>query len=422
MKSGVWRLKRNSEGRPYVNIGRMLHAMLANRLLTAQQSSLTDTADQWEAVVIGAGPAGAVASYLLARHGLATLLVEAKAFPRSKVCGGCLNHRAVAALRSIGLGDALDRCDASRIDSVELLQGSRRSRFAVPAGVCVSRATFDASLVAAAVEAGATFLPQTRAQTLPAADADHRVVQLAQGRLARRVRARIVLACDGLGHSSVRHLPDIDTITHPQSRVGLGIVCRTDHSDRLCPAGTIRMIVAAEGYVGLARCEASQLCLAAAVDPRALAGAATPLALLQQILEHAGIAADGLFTNETQPVQGTLPLTQHATRVSDERLLLVGDGAGYVEPFTGEGMAAAIVGAIRVAPIAIEAAKCWDANIADRWQRDYQQGIRSRYRVCQTITQLLRYPLLVRVGLLGIQYQPRLASSLARWIAKPSET
>ncbi|HSG47467.1 MAG TPA: FAD-dependent monooxygenase, partial [Longimicrobiales bacterium] len=62
----------------------------------------------WDAVVVGAGPAGALTAALAARRGLATLLVERSAFPRWKVCGACLNPAGVAVLRWAGLDGILE--------------------------------------------------------------------------------------------------------------------------------------------------------------------------------------------------------------------------------------------------------------------------------------------------------------------------
>src|SRR3974390_482996 len=60
--------------------------------------------DVWDAIVIGAGPAGAVAGRQSALAGGRLLLVDAKAFPRAKVCGACLNSRALDLLCELGLG------------------------------------------------------------------------------------------------------------------------------------------------------------------------------------------------------------------------------------------------------------------------------------------------------------------------------
>ncbi len=68
--------------------------------------ALTETRDlpqqEWDVVVIGAGVAGSVAARQCAQRGLKTLLVDGRAFPRPKVCGGCLNSRAVHVLEQIG--------------------------------------------------------------------------------------------------------------------------------------------------------------------------------------------------------------------------------------------------------------------------------------------------------------------------------
>ncbi|MFY7877691.1 MAG: FAD-dependent oxidoreductase, partial [Pirellula sp.] len=49
----------------------------------------------WDLIVVGAGIAGSSTAILAAREGLRVLLIEAKRFPREKVCGGCLNPRAI---------------------------------------------------------------------------------------------------------------------------------------------------------------------------------------------------------------------------------------------------------------------------------------------------------------------------------------
>ncbi len=58
---------------------------------------------RWDALVVGAGPAGASAAYWLAQHGHSVLVVDKKRFPREKTCGDGLTPRAVAQLHSMGL-------------------------------------------------------------------------------------------------------------------------------------------------------------------------------------------------------------------------------------------------------------------------------------------------------------------------------
>ena len=92
---------------------------------------------RWPVVVVGAGPAGALAALGLARQGVPVLLVERRRFPRWKVCGACLSGQALAALAEAGQAPLLDRLGARPLRSVQLgLQGPARSWLCRPGGCC----------------------------------------------------------------------------------------------------------------------------------------------------------------------------------------------------------------------------------------------------------------------------------------------
>ncbi len=116
----------------------------------------------WDAAVVGAGPAGAVAARELARRGRSVLLIDKATFPRWKVCGCCLNGSALDTLAAVGLGDLPARCGAVPLERVRLEAGGRGAELPLPGGVALSREAFDAALVRAAVAAGVAFLPGTR--------------------------------------------------------------------------------------------------------------------------------------------------------------------------------------------------------------------------------------------------------------------
>src|SRR5690606_7579051 len=78
----------------------------------------------WDAVVIGAGPAGSVAAYLLARAGGRVLLIERKPLPRYKVCGACLSSSAVALLNQLGLGTLLENLPQVPLERMLLRRGN----------------------------------------------------------------------------------------------------------------------------------------------------------------------------------------------------------------------------------------------------------------------------------------------------------
>ena len=104
----------------------------------------------WDAIVIGAGPAGSLAARQSAHAGLRTLLVDAKVFPREKVCGGYLNHRAIEVLKQTRLAHlAVDRPE-EQVNQLELIWGRQRTRFQLPPGRVICRTTFDAALLESA--------------------------------------------------------------------------------------------------------------------------------------------------------------------------------------------------------------------------------------------------------------------------------
>src|SRR4051812_29771239 len=82
----------------------------------------------WDAIVVGGGPAGALAARRAALAGLRTLLIEAKHFPREKVCGGYLNSRALEALQIAGVTLGPAECPATEVGRIEIICGHQRVR------------------------------------------------------------------------------------------------------------------------------------------------------------------------------------------------------------------------------------------------------------------------------------------------------
>src|SRR5829696_6299184 len=113
-----------------------------------------------DVVVIGAGPAGSVASILLERRGWRVTLVEQHRFPRDKVCGECLSALGINVLQRIELTRAARELDPVVFTRtvVHAPNGSSLST-ALPRPMWgVSRLRFDAFLLDAVRDAGATVL------------------------------------------------------------------------------------------------------------------------------------------------------------------------------------------------------------------------------------------------------------------------
>ena len=364
----------------------------------------------WDVLVIGAGPGGAFAAREAARAGLATLLVERSSFPRAKVCGGCLNHTAVEALQRAGLGDRLARLGGSAITAVRLMQDRRQATISMPQGVAVSRRALDAMLAAAAIEAGARFLPETTAvlarEPAETARAGQRLVGLsARGQPAVQVGARVIVAADGLAQTSLRACSEFECVVTPNSRIGVGSTFPAGALD--LPPGTITMAIGRTGYVGVARVEEGQVHVGAALDPRFIRQCGSPARSVVSVLEDAGVPASGAF--DSLDWLGTLPLTRSTLRPVGRRVLLVGDTAGYVEPFTGEGMAWALATAGAATPFIRRGLHSWDGPLEREWIATCDSLIGRQRRTCRMIARALRAPWAVRAAIGLLAHWPSLA-------------
>ncbi|HJQ82371.1 MAG TPA: FAD-dependent oxidoreductase, partial [Lacipirellulaceae bacterium] len=125
--------------------------------------------DPWDVVILGAGPAGAIAARQLAREGRQVLLVEKSQLPRSKVCGGCLGGAALDVLEQVGLGDLPAKCGGVALQKIRLASGGSVAQIDICRRVALSRQTFDAAITREAIRSGATLCTETAGSLKPSA-------------------------------------------------------------------------------------------------------------------------------------------------------------------------------------------------------------------------------------------------------------
>jgi flavin-dependent dehydrogenase len=237
--------------------------------------------------------------------------------------------------------------------------------------------------------------------------------------VAHRAAARVVLAADGLGGRSLARLGNRRRVAHG-SRVGLGCVIDRPVADGLndFAAGAIGMAVGAGGYVGTVRTETGSLNVAAAVDPSSLRAGGGPAAAVAGLLRAAGFPVPDALAEVRW--HGTVPLTGRPVAVAGRRLFVLGDAAGYVEPFTGEGIAWALGSARAVAPLALRAVRGWDDSMIRGWTALHRRRVRHRQWACRAIAAGLRHPGLVRPVLGFLTSHPALATRVVRAVGGAS--
>jgi 2-polyprenyl-6-methoxyphenol hydroxylase-like FAD-dependent oxidoreductase len=351
--------------------------------------------DDYDAVVVGAGPAGSASARGLARRGRRVLLVDRAHFPRPKVCGCCLNPRALATLGRIGLGSLAETLGAVPLSGLELAVGRRRATLDHPLGVALSRDALDSALIDAAVAAGAEFLPGASAALAPGG------LRLKLGDVMRDVRARFVVSATGLGDGL---FPADDRATaSPGSRIGAGTVL--DAAPAGYAPGRIYMACGAGGYVGLVVLEDGRLDVAAALDAAAVREAGGPGALAATIL--AGTRLPEIPGLAVARWRGTPALSGSRGRVAVDDVFRVGDSSGYVEPFTGEGMAWALAGGEALAATLAD-----DPDPAARWPREHRRIVKDRQLACRVVARALRSPAITSLLALTLGWRPGLARPL----------
>lgn len=395
----------------------------------------------WDAVVIGAGPAGSMAARELARRSVRTLLVDSNSFPRNKVCGCCINRRALSALDAAGLGDLTSGLNAVPLQSFQIRCRTSRLELNLPGGMALSRSVLDAALLRAAIDAGCDFLGRTTARLLPMGAAvpvpggspdgsassvdqpgttrgtgDLRVIALEQaGRQAATIEARVVLVADGLPCRSVQQTGEFPHAIAAGSWIGLG--ANVNDGSTEFARGVVHMAVGRAGYVGAVRLEDGSLNLAAAVNPAVLRASGAPASTMADILESAGFPLPpGLRGADCH---GTVQLTRRAVHVGGHRVFLLGDAAGYVEPFTGEGLAWALVSAGALAPLVVRGVRAWSPALEQEWSAVHRRAIRDRQFWCRGLARLLRSPAAVRGAMCLFACLPRLGAPILRRLNEP---
>jgi flavin-dependent dehydrogenase len=364
-------------------------------------------------LVIGAGPAGALAARSAARTGARVLLVDRAAFPRSKVCGCCLSAAALALLEQAGLTAAHALTRRNPLTVLDLICRRLHGSIVLPPGAAISREVFDQSLVEAAVAAGARFLPRVSVRLGSVArEEDVVVAPLTDGGSAQALRARAAIITSGLFRSRSDVPPGFTLSVRPGSRMGLGAALPASASD--LSAGRIRMCVDRDVYVGLVKLEDGRINIAAAVDSRAVQRQGGAIGAVDRLLRRHVPSLVELLPDA--PWRGAPRLTARLAPSAGNRIFIAGDAAGYVEPFTGEGMTWALASGLAVGPLAAASAlEPQSAAVHERAWREWRASqLGRRMRSCRFIRQVVHRP----EALAPVLTLLRAVPAAGRWIVE----
>jgi geranylgeranyl reductase family protein len=297
-----------------------------------------------DVLIVGAGPAGALAARHLAQGGASVRLLDAS-HPREKPCGGGLTERCVAMA-----GDVLARIPHATIDRVRFESpplgrdpyppAPRRPpsiTVEIPRGcaggpssplVVVSRLAFDSALVDDAREAGADLIPERAVDV----HADGSGVWVTTRH--RRWRGRYLIGADG-ANSLVRR-----RLHHPFPAAHWSLATGAFAAGRSSREIVVRFVRRPPGYIwSFPRTDHLAIGICAPAD---LTRASDLREHLNRWLATQDLVRGCAMTPYAWPIP-SLPLRAWADGVPlGPRWLLAGDAAGLVDPLTREGISYAL--------------------------------------------------------------------------------
>ncbi|HKA98818.1 MAG TPA: geranylgeranyl reductase family protein [Streptosporangiaceae bacterium] len=154
---------------------------------------------EWDVAIVGAGPAGLAAAVAAAAGGARTVVLERAEHPRYKTCGGGLIGASLAVAGGHIAVPARDQIRAATVTLDGRRAFTREDRD--PLLAMVTREEFDDALRRAAVAAGATVRQRSPVRGI-SQDDDHACARLADG---TRVRARVLVGADGSSGVTARY-------------------------------------------------------------------------------------------------------------------------------------------------------------------------------------------------------------------------
>ncbi len=327
--------------------------------------------NQYDIIIVGAGPGGSTAAYYLARAGFKSLLLEKEKLPRYKPCGGGVTAK-VKSVLDVDFTPTIE----DTIERLSVAFGSRnrfRLNLGHTLGWSVMRDKFDALLATSAAKAGAEVRDHSPVT---------RVVIEAEGvrvHTAREeLRASVLIGADGAN----------GLVARAAGLQNTRVCAAALEAEMDLPSAAVEMwrgvwhfdYGAIPGGYGWIFPKAEHLSVGIG---KFLRGGARPN--LRQTLQRYLASEPTLQAPKNILLRGhLLPMRDYGEPLHAARVLLVGDAAALVDPFTGEGIYAAIKSGKMAAEETARAFTAGDfsfANYSTRLQKEFLRDYRYAWRL-----------------------------------------
>lgn len=398
-----------------------------------------DSSGHFDAVIVGAGPAGSTAAILLARAGWSVALVEKQRFPRRKVCGECLAASNLPLLDALGIGAAFDALAGPPLQRLALMRRGQTVTAGLPPfkhphhawGRALGRETLDKLLLEQARAAGAVVLQPWSVQALGGAAGGHRCeIRCVDSGEKDTLQAPVLIAA----HGSWEALPSGRDGRRFTRRPNDLFAFKANFGGASLADGLLPVLSFEGGYGGMVMGDQGMLTLACCIRQdrlEACRGAAPGLS--------AGEVVEAMLKRECQGVADALagagrhggwlasgPIDTGIRLHADEALFRIGNAAGEAHPIIGEGMSMAMQSAwllcralLRPGPQGGAMADAqWQARVRKLYHAQWRRHFAPRLRLAAMLAQLAMRPAVCAPLLAGLSYCPSLLTQAARWAGK----
>ncbi len=293
--------------------------------------------NKYDVVVVGAGPAGSTAAKFLAENGVNVLLLDKERFPRPKPCSGWITPRVIDSFPYIlDHGDLIDSYDYGMFIHSPSGQYVAKIRRDKPINASVLRERFDYGLLNIAIESGADFHAPAKVNEIRIGKGVEIVLD------DRNIRAEAVIGADG-ARSSVARSSGLFTgwgRSHTgmclvkEFRVGSDILDRYFTEERYSHIHVSFSGIHGYGWVHPKKenLNIGVVCLHSKMRFNLM----DVLRAYFQMLKSYRVIPNDLSPEHC--VGWTMPYARTLRRTYANRILLCGDAAGFVNPFSGEGI------------------------------------------------------------------------------------